>query len=125
MITLTNATAQTITLDQFVWRDEFAAFGIVEQTERALNGAPAIEKTAVSVGRPITLFSEMEDAALVEQLLSSANTELGTVTLNVRGTNIAATWDHAQSPVEVTPHQLYCDAKPNHFTQITLRFKTV
>ncbi|WP_046005781.1 hypothetical protein [Pseudoalteromonas rubra] len=111
--------------EQFVWVDEFNYQAIAEQSERALNGAPHIEKTAIHVGRPITLQSQLESATIYKALFAHATSTLTDFTITIRGTVYQVMWDHSQQPVTGTPIAMYSDAEPEHFQDVTLKLKTV
>ncbi|CAM4177452.1 hypothetical protein [Pseudoalteromonas byunsanensis] len=113
-----------IQLDNAVWTDEYDYQGVAEQTERALNGAQHIEKTAI-VGRPITIESALEAAALYIALFEHSQTELAAFDITIRGTTFNVVWDHSQKPVTGSPLQYFSDSEPTHFENITLRLKTV
>ncbi|MEI8642734.1 hypothetical protein P4S60_10350 [Pseudoalteromonas sp. Hal040] len=112
-------------LDNFVWLNEFDYLPVVEQTERALNGAQHIEKTLVPLGRPIHLYSDFETASTFKPLLEHAQSTLDAFEISIRGTLFTVVWDHTQKAVESTPHTHFSDTEPTHFTNINLRLKTV
>ena len=112
-------------LDNFVWLDEFDHVPVVEQTERALSGEQHIEKTRLPDGRPITLFSEMESAAVFKPLLLHAQTTLTAFEITVRGTVFNVVWDHSNKAVTSKPAVYFSNAEPTNFENITLRLKTV
>ncbi|WP_462171086.1 hypothetical protein [Pseudoalteromonas xiamenensis] len=112
-------------LDQFVWIDEFDYSLVTEQTERALNGAPHIEKAIAPSGRPITLQSAMEPKAVFTALFSHAQTTLTQFAITVRGNEYTVIWDHTQKPVTGTPIISFSDVEPDNFEHVTLRMKTL
>ncbi|WP_440053377.1 hypothetical protein ACSLBF_10550 [Pseudoalteromonas sp. T1lg65] len=113
-----------IQLDNAVWTDEYDYQAVTEQTERALNGAQHIEKTLI-VGRPITIESVLEPAALYIALFEHSQTKLAEFVITIRGTSYTVVWNHNQKPVTGSPLQYFSDSTPTHFENITLRLKTV
>ncbi|AZZ98750.1 hypothetical protein [Pseudoalteromonas sp. R3] len=109
----------------FVWTDEHNYRSVAEQYERALNGAPHIEKTAIPFGRPITLQSDMEAAEAYKALLSHSQSALDSFAISVRGVLYQVVWDHTQQPVSGEPVSVYCDAEPDFYKNVILKFKTV
>ncbi|KAF7787201.1 hypothetical protein PRUB_a4080 [Pseudoalteromonas rubra] len=112
-------------LEQFVWTDEFNYLAVTEQSERALNGATHTEKTAIPVGRPITLQSDLESATIYKALFEHAKGTLTDFPISIRGTDYQVMWDHSQQPVTGTPVALFSDAESEHFQDVILKLKTV
>lgn len=112
-------------LDQFVWIDEFDYSLVIEQTERALNGAAHIEKSTLPNGRPITLHSAWESKAVFTSLFNHAQNTLTGFAISVRGTAFQVMWDHSQKPVTGSPVTPFADVEPDHFEHVTLRLKTL
>lgn len=112
-------------LDNFTWLDEIDYIPVAEQAERALNGAQHIEKTLIPLGRPINLYSDFEQASVVNPLLDHAKTTLDAFEITIRGMVFNVVWDHTQKAVEATPHTYFSDAAPTHYQNVNLRLKTV
>lgn len=115
----------SIEIDNFVWQDELVFFGVFNQSERALNGALSIEKSIAETGRPITLFSSLEEHSVYSSLLNEAARALDTFTINIRGDIFNVTWDYEKGPINGEPLNSYSDEVPTHVRNITLRFITV
>lgn len=114
-----------IEIDNFIWQDELAFFGIYQQSERALNGAQSIEKSIVETGRPITLFSSLEEYSLYSSLFLECKKALDSFEIEIRGTIFLVTWDYEQGPISGEPFNSYSDESPTHVRNLTLRFITV
>lgn len=114
-----------IEIDNFIWQDELLFFGIFHQSERALNGALTIEKSIVNTGKPITLFSSLEEYSIYASLFSECQRGLDSFEINIRGTLFTVTWDCEQGPISGEPFSSYSDELPSHVRNVTLRFITV
>lgn len=114
----------SITLTNFVWLDQYEFSGVVQQQERALNGAPHIENTLVSVGRPITLFSDIEDADLFKALQAHALANQAPFNMNINGTTHSVIWRHLPQAVSGKPIARFSDGEPEYFEKITLTLQT-
>ena len=114
-----------VLLSNFIWQDELVFHGIVQQQERALNGALSIEKSNVETGRPITLYSSIEDYELYESLQLESKNGLDSFPLDIHGEVFTVAWDYQSVPIEGTPLKAYSDSKPEHVRGITLKFITV
>ncbi|MBQ4836038.1 hypothetical protein [Pseudoalteromonas luteoviolacea] len=110
---------------QFVWKNEFQASGIVQQTEFALNGSSHVEKSQVIAGRSVVLESELEDITSFETLFNHSQSTLIEFQITIRGVTFNVIWDHSEAPISAEPHRLFSDAKPDFFRNVVLRFRTV
>lgn len=111
-----------VQIENFIWQDEIAFYGVFQQSERALNGALSIEKSIVTTGQPITLFSSLEDYAIYSSLLTETKRALDSFSIDIRGTVFNVTWDYEQGPISGEPFNSYSDEVPTHVRNVTLRF---
>ncbi len=118
-------TFSIFTLSHFIWRDQFAWSGVVQQQERALNGAPHIESTLIQVGRPITLVSDMETFTLFAQLQSHAVSNQTPFAIDINGTSYNVIWLHNPIAVAGEPVSQFSDDNPDHFKNVVLTLITV
>jgi hypothetical protein len=118
-------TIGALTLSNFIWSDQFNYASVAQQIEPALNGASHIENTKLTAGRPITLTSDIEPAALFKSILSHSDTTLDKFAININGTDFNVMWLY--NPIAVTgkPHQSYSDSEPDYFQDIILTLVTV
>ncbi|KZN58536.1 hypothetical protein N473_26405, partial [Pseudoalteromonas luteoviolacea CPMOR-1] len=68
---------------QFVWKNEYQALGIVQQTEFALNGSSHVEKSQIIAGRSIVLESELEDISSFETLFNHSQNTLTSFQISI------------------------------------------
>jgi len=114
-----------ITLDNFIWSDKFNWSPVAQQIEPALNGAQHIENTLLTVGRPITLISNLESAVLFLKLDNHMKSNLDSFVIDINGTNYTVAWLHNPLAVTAKPHKHYSDAEPDNFIDVTLTLITV
>jgi hypothetical protein len=125
MITLPGGAAADITLENFVWSDQFEWARVAQQIEPALNGAQHIENTLLTVGRPITLISSLEPAALFQKIENHMQSNMSSFVININGANYTVAWLHNPLAVTAKPHKQYSDAQPDNFIDVTLTLITV
>jgi hypothetical protein len=118
-------TFSIFSLPHFFWSDRFDFSGVVQQQERALNGALHIEHSLITTGRPITLHSDLEDADLFMQLQAHAAANQEPFTLSINGIDYNVAWLHKPIAVKGMPYPDYSDADPAYFENITLQLHTV
>ncbi|KZN57937.1 hypothetical protein N473_26645, partial [Pseudoalteromonas luteoviolacea CPMOR-1] len=76
-------TLDNIEYPHFVWKNEFQAMGVVQQSEFSLNGAQHIEKSAIIAGRSIVLESELEDITSFETLFNHSQSTLTSFQISI------------------------------------------
>lgn len=114
----------TLSLDNFVWRNQGAKINIAAKERRALNGDSKVLLTPLQ-DLEIELFAELEPSAIFEALEAHAKTNLDTFAVTIHGTVYTCRWNYVKGALIGEPFRAYADAKPDHYKNIQLHLVTV
>lgn len=114
----------TISLDNFVWRNQGATINIAAKERRALNGASKVLLTTVS-DFEIVLFAELEPSTIFEALEAHAKTNLDTFNVTIHGVVYTCRWNYVKGALIGEPFRAYSDTKPDYYSNIQINLVAV
>lgn len=110
------------------WQDEFDWTPVAQDAERSLSGKLVVEESAMTLGRPITLFGG-EGACWVPRSLIVSLQALKVagqvMTLDYHGTTYSVMWRHGDRPLEAKPVVRIRNPGDDHKYILTLRLMEV
>ncbi|WP_100913538.1 hypothetical protein [Pseudoalteromonas spongiae] len=114
----------TISLDNFVWRNQGATINIAAKERRALNGVGKVLLTPLS-DFEIVLFAELEPSAIFEAIEAHAKTNLDTFDVTIHSVVYTCRWNYLKGAAIAEPQRAYSDVKPDYYKNIQLFLVTV
>lgn len=114
----------TITLDNFVWRNQGAKVNVAAKERRALNGDSKVLLTPLN-DFEIELFAELEPSTVFEPIAAHAKANLGTFEVVIHGTTYTCRWNYLKGAATAEPHRAFSDVNPDFYKNIQLFLVTV
>ena len=122
-------TLDAITLpDDLVWSDEYGWSNVSQNIKKSLTGALIIQEATQTKGRIITLTGAQDSGwitkAILDALLTQANTADNTMTLTYHGTpfNVMFSRSGNSSPVDAKQIFDLSDPDATHIYSVVLKF---
>ena len=127
MTTLTVGSTAVTLSDDLQWADEFAWFGVEQNTERSITWALIVQAASLTGGRPITLAPDTDQAGWIQradldQLKTWAAVVGQQMSLVYRGASHTVVWRHQDTAIDATPVVPFSDVQSGDHYHITLRF---